>query len=425
MLSRIPHGVRWMLASYLFGAVFQGAYFLLLARYLGPSQYGIFAGSLALVTIFTSFAGIGSAYVMVMNTAREPSTYTGHLGTALLYTIISALPLGIVAAAIGFNSGRQLGYVVAILAASELVFNSIIELGYQSFQAHDRLKGTATYSIAAGVIRLAALVIAHTIVIHDLTAIKWACTYALVNVVISVTILIVCMRNFGFPRISTESIRSAWRVGMYFALGTASRNVYADSDKFFLARYEVGGSSTGTYAAGSKIASFACLPIQAIAYANSTRFFRVGARGYRALWTEMRLLSIVVASYACVATVAIVYLSGYVVILLGPEYEDTVKVLRYLCVLPLFQGVNYLFGDALMGVGNQAARSIAQALIAGLAVGANMILIPRLGWPGAAIATVGCSALLSVLLTSIFFAGVLRESRRDGNNRGYVGGEKP
>ena len=60
---------------------------------------------------------------------------------------------------------------------------------------------------------------------------------------------------------------------------------------------------------------------------------------------------------------------------------------RWLAFLPLVQGTHFLLGDALMGAGRQAARSIAQAGVAVLNVVVNLWLIRSFSWRGAAVAS--------------------------------------
>ena len=52
-------GARVTMFSYAGGFILQGAYFVVLARTLGTTQYGQFAGALAIATLLSPLAGLG------------------------------------------------------------------------------------------------------------------------------------------------------------------------------------------------------------------------------------------------------------------------------------------------------------------------------------------------------------------------------
>ena len=67
--------------------VVQAFYFFLMARGLGPRQYGAFVAVVAAVAIAYPFVGNGSANLMVKNVARDRRLLPESLGNALFMTL--------------------------------------------------------------------------------------------------------------------------------------------------------------------------------------------------------------------------------------------------------------------------------------------------------------------------------------------------
>lgn len=406
--NRLSVGASWMLFAY--GATFatQAIYFLILARALGASEYGVFAGALAVITIATTFTGLGGGNLLVMRTSRELSQYRSSLGTALMYIISSAIPIGLLVVAIGAAAMPRALSVVAVLAVSELVFTSLLDLGYQVAQSHEELKRTAYSMVASAVARLLA-VATFSRVVQDPSAVSWAIIYTLVNAFMGTLVLFLAIRRFGSPKVDRRDVLTAWRHSIWFCLGSGSRAVYVDADKFFLSRYAFGSTITGSYAMASRIASFATVPAQAIIYSMNTRLFRSGSLGYGETWRVMRRPLVFVTVYGVVAAFVLAGAAPLLPAVLGPSFADSSRVLLILCPLPLIQGGNYVLGDALMGIGAQHFRASLQVACALIAILLCVFLIPPLGWLGAALASLLSASILLSTLSMGFMLGLRRE----------------
>ncbi len=398
-----------MLGAYVCSLGCQGIYFLLIARMLQASEYGVFAGALALVTVMTAFTGVGAGSVMVMRVSRDRSEYAVQYGTAMVYVLVSAVPLVGLAAIAGYSSSASLGQVVLILSISELIFSSLLDLGYQVNQAHDKLRRTALFMCTTALLRLLAVISFGYLYPATPTASAWALVYGGVSVVMGVTISIYCVKRYDRPRVSRCSLITTWRSGIWFAFGMSARTTYVDADKFFLARYAPGQDSTGAYAIASRVATFATVPVQALVYSMNTTLFRAGQHGFDSSWKAIRKPSILVVAYGVGAAVLMGIISPALPMVLGSSFGEAASVVLFLCLLPLFQGVNYLFGDALMGIGQQRNRALLQGCSAVIAVVLNVCLVPELGWVGAAVSTMAATVLLASTLVTCFVLGLARE----------------
>ena len=394
--------------SYLVGFGLQSIYFILLARDLGSDQYGLFAGGLAIVTIFASLSGLGGGNVMVMDTARDVTAYRRQLGTALTYIALTFVPLAAAVGAIVWLTAPAIAGVVLPLCLSELLFTRTYDVGLQSFQSHDKLRGVAHFNVAAAAVRVV-FVLGFAAIGFD-SAAAWAWCYASVTTIMAVSLILVCVRTFGLPVFEQVSIRRSWRIGVFFALGMSSRIVLNDSDKFILVSNGL-DAEAGQYSASHRIANMAFGPLQAITYSLNTALFRAGRDGYRASWKVVRRVLPITCGYVVVATAVLWALAPLVARILGPGYSLVAQMMPLMALTLFGQAGYYLFGDALMGLGRQGLRSVSQAAVGGVVLVSNVILVPRYGWIASAMIAIAASVTLALLLGGMFLVGLRREQR--------------
>nr|WP_139232291.1 oligosaccharide flippase family protein [Microbacterium azadirachtae] len=407
-MKRLPRGAGWMTYSYVAGFALQGVYFILLARALGAAEYGIFVGALSLVTVFASVAGLGAGNVLVLETARNHERYRVQLGTALVYLCVTFVPL--VGLTLLFAQLLAANVMIALvpLLISELLFTRAYDVGLQSFQSHDQLKGVAHLNVAAAGLRVVLAGVFILLGFHG--ASSWSWFYAGATIVLALGILLLCISRFGAPKFDRASIADTWRLGTFFALGMSSRILLNDSDKFILA-----GSGReaegGQYGAASRLISMAFAPLQAITYSLNTQLFRAGVQGYAAVWSILRRVLPVAAGYVVFAGLALWLLAPVVVLVLGKDYAMVAQMLPVLALILVGQTGTYFVGDALMGLGRQSVRSICQASVGGAVLILNVIFTPTFGWIAAAWIAIGASLLLAALLSTMFALGLRRERR--------------
>jgi PST family polysaccharide transporter len=84
--------------------------------------------------------------------------------------------------------------------------------------------------------------------------------------------------------------------------------------------------------------------------------------------------------------------------LLGAEYRQAGEILTILAALPFLHAAYNIGADALTACGLQAARSLAQGAAAASMLALCLVLTPRYGASGAAIANVASHAMLATLV---------------------------
>nr|WP_254703386.1 oligosaccharide flippase family protein [Pseudarthrobacter sp. C4D7] len=390
-----------MLTSYVFGFVSQGLYFVITARTLGAKEFGLFAGAIALVAVLASLVGLGGGNVLVLKAARDPSLLRIQFGTSVVYILATAVPLSLVAIAVGWFSGPDFLAVLLPLVVSEIFTLRLFDLAQQIFQAREELGRTSACGILAGALRLTIAAV-YYLIASSPSASQWSFCYAATTIATAGVVVGWAVIRAGKPVFEWASIRSTWRTGVFFSLGTASRTLYMDADKFLLTSYGL-YSASGAFSATTKITTMAFAPIQAIVYSLNTRLFRAGHMGARRSWSVIQWPLGFVLLYGILCACVLAFASPLVPIILGTSYSETSGFLGLIAPIIALNGVHYLLGDALMGLGKQAARSLVQFGVACAAILMNLILIPLIGPISAVFSALTCSLVLALAMTIMFF----------------------
>jgi O-antigen/teichoic acid export membrane protein len=407
----LARNTAWMALGQGSRIILGAAYFVIIARTLGPDEYGAFVGAVALVALASPFASLGAGNLLVKHVARAPELFSRYWGGALSITLVSGIALG----GVVLFGGRvflprtiPMSLVLGV-AAADLVCTRVIDISAQAFQAHEKMARTGQFPFLLSLLRLVAAIIFARM--GHPTAARWAAWYfasAIAGAVVSVGLawreLSGPARVFGYPA-------AELREGVYFATSLSAQNVYNDIDKSMLARLST-LQATGIYGAAYRLIEVSFVPVRSLLFAAYPRFFRSGAAGLRSSLTVTRQLLPLAAGYGALAGIALFVGAPLLPRLLGQEYVATVAAVRLLATLPLLKAIHYFAADALTGAGYQGRRTTAQVAVAIVNIAINVPLITLASWRGAAWASVASDGLLAVLMWWTVWAMCRREDRQ-------------
>ncbi len=269
----------WMFMGHGMGILIKAGYFIIIARILGPGQYGAFAGVVALISILAPFATCGSGNLLVKNVSRDHSLFRQYWGNCLLLTLVSGTLLGL--AALGLSHiilGNRIPLMLVLLVSvADLFFARIVDVSVQAFQAFEMVAHMARLNVVAGTFRLMGAVIVMIAVSHP-TAVLWAIVYLGSSSIGAIWGLIWVSRLLGRPALAIWRIAPEFVEGCYFSASMSAQFVYNDIDKTMLTRL---GSldAVGIYAAAYRLIDAGFIPIRSLLYAAYPRFFQHGASG--------------------------------------------------------------------------------------------------------------------------------------------------
>jgi O-antigen/teichoic acid export membrane protein len=382
-----------------FRLVIQAAYFVLIARSLGPDAYGAFVTIVAMAALLGPFSGLGSPNLFIKNVRSGKREAATCWGNGILITVCSGTLLSALGAGLSWILGLKTPpFVIVIVCISDLILIKVIDLAASGFTALDRMTQTSIQSVVVSLLRLGGIAtliaVAHPVTLH-----RWVVVYLLTSVVGAAYAVAKGWQLWGRPATDLRALREDVTEGVFFSIAGSAATVYNDIDKIMLSRL-ADLAATGVYGAAYRVIDVTMTPVRSLAAAAYPQFFHKGAGGMAATYRYALSLIAKTALYGLLAFAGLWLLAPALPHVLGSRYEAVVPAVRWLALIPLLRCVHSFLADALSGAGLQRARTAIQASVAVVNVVANLIILPRYSWRGAAWTSLGCDGLLAVVFWS-------------------------
>jgi O-antigen/teichoic acid export membrane protein len=409
--STLARNSSWMFLGYGLKIFVQAGYFILIARSLGPSQYGAFVGTVALIGLVAPFGSVGAGNLLVKNVSREPGLFAEYWGNALLMSAVSGLILlGLVlgVARLALPSSIPL-LLILLISVADLLAVKGAEIAAQGFQATDQLKYTALLTLLPNVLRLIGAAIVFVVWRHA-TALLWGWFYMSCTLISATVAVSLASYKLGAPRLALRRIPGELEEGFYFGTSMSAQTVYNDIDKTMLARLST-LDATGIYAAAYRLIDVAFTPVRSVLNAAYANFFRHGKAGMAVSYSYAKKLLPKMMGYSLLIFAGLFLAAPIVPVVLGSEYARTVEALRWLALLPLFKSMHYFLADSLTGAGYQRIRAAGQVGVAIFNVLLNLWLIPAYSWRGAAWSSLASDGALALTLYIAVMILMAKEAR--------------
>jgi O-antigen/teichoic acid export membrane protein len=410
--SVLARNSGWMFLGYGLKISVQAGYFILIARSLGPTEYGAFIGTVALIALVSPFGGIGSGNLLVQNVSRNRELFAEYWGNAMLVSVVSGLLLlGLVLGVAHFALPVTIPWrLILLVSLADILAVKGAEIGAQAFQATDQMRFTAFLVFLPYILRLfgAGILVA---VWHHATALEWGWFYLGCTVISCVSAISLVSYRLGAPRFALSRIPKEIEEGFYFSTSLSAQTVYNDIDKTMLARLST-LDATGIYGAAYRLIDVSFVPVRSVLNAAYVEFFRHGQAGIAVCYTYAKKILPKMLGYSLLIFVALFFAAPIVPLVLGRDYVSTVEALRWLAMLPFLKSISYLLADSLTGAGYQRIRVIGQVGVAIFNVLVNFWLIPAYSWRGAAWASLASDGLLVVAMYSAVMYVMAKEGAR-------------
>jgi O-antigen/teichoic acid export membrane protein len=384
--------------------VIQAAYFVLIARSLGPDAYGAFVAVVAMAGVLGPFSGMGTPNLFIKNVRSGKRDAAICWGNGMLLTVLSGTLFSALVVGLSFVFHLKTGpFVILIVCTSDLVFMKVTELAAFGFAASDRMKQTSIQSVVISLLRLAGIA-ALMAVVHQVTLRRWVVAYLLTSLLGTTYAIWKGSQLWGRPSIDLRALREDVAEGVFFSIGSSATTVYNDIDKIMLSKLS-DFASTGVYAAAYRVIDVSLTPVRSLVSAAYPQFFRKGVAGMRATYSYALSLIAKAAIYGALTFAGLWLCAPVLPHILGNKYDAVVPALRWLALIPLLRCFHVFLADALSGAGFQRIRTGIQVLVALINIGLNLIILPRYSWRGAAWTSLGCDGLLVAMFwfTALYY----------------------
>jgi len=411
--STAARNAAWMFAGQGFSIVNQGIYFLLVARLLGVSEYGLLVGAGAAVGLVSQYSSLGSGFLFLRYAGRRRELFAKYWGSILLVTLTVGLLLTALLQAVASRLMPATPVALLLsLSLADCVCSQLTLCCGQIFQTYEQMRLTALLNMATNCAR-AVLAGCWLFGVGRATVTQWAYTSLGISCCTAAVAVGIVIVRFGRPSLDLRLLLARLGEGFVFSVSGSTTSAYNDLDKAMLGHYGM-NAANGVYSMAYRVVDIAYLPIRSIHAAAFPRFFRHGEEGVAGTMRYAKSILRRTVVFGVVAAVGMALLAPLAPWCIGHGFAGSVSAIRWLALIPLFRCFHLSAGDAMAGAGYQRYRLAGQAVAAAANFGLNLYLIPRFSWHGTAFSSLITDGGLGVLSWAVLLMLKRREQARGG-----------
>lgn len=358
------------------------------ARYLGPEQFGVFSYAQSFVGLFTTIATLGLDGIVVRELVKDDSKTGELIATSFYLKLIGAcLVLGVLAIAVNFTSNDHYTNVLVFIIASSTILQSFNVIDFY-FQA----KVLSRFVVFANVFSLLLSSVLKIILILNeapLVAFAWVVLFdsailALGLVCFFAKEKVYDSHNFCFKKdIAVILLKDSWPL----ILGGIAVSFYMKIDQVMI-KEMLTTEDVGQYGVAVRLSEIWCFLYVIITASLFPAIINAKNKSERAYMERLQklhnlliLMSIIVALFMSVFSLDVV------TALYGEAFKFAASVLAIHIWAGLFVALG-MASDKFLVTENMQWRSFFRTFSGAMInIFLNLMLIPKYGIEGAAIAT--------------------------------------
>ncbi|MEK3992215.1 flippase [Robertmurraya sp. FSL R5-0851] len=371
-----------------------------LVRVLGPANYGVIAFALAFVQFFVIITDYGFNLTATRqisinrdNHSKLEEIYNSVLNSKLLIMVISFVGYFLIVTLVPrFSKDVEL----FLWAYGMVVGNVLFPVWF--FQGMEKMKFISILNVISKLVFASGIFIfvqgkSDLILVPILQSIGF--------IVAGVIALFVIRLKFGvkYRLSSIESIRYQLKDGLDVFLSTVAISLYTISNTFILGLF-TNNTIVGYYASAEKLINAATgliTPVSQTVYPHLNKLvIESKERALQFLKKMLYGISLVTG----LVSIIIFFFSNHIVdIVLGPNYGESVVILKILAFLPLIIGLSNVFGvQTLLTFGFKKVFSRILIIASTLSVVLALILVPNFEVIGTAIGFVVTELFVTICM---------------------------
>lgn len=402
-VNTIFKNMSWLLISQIITSICGFIWTILMARYLGVEEYGIFGFAVSLTGILCILFDLGIGIHSVRHIATNYDSAPKYLGNAIpLKGLFSICGFVIIFIVLVLMRADELTIIVTLLFAIEQIIKKFVELMNATFQAFEEGKYQGILNTLMNVILFIFIIIA---IYCDLRLYGIAFAYILSNILALIYGYYILNKHIAKPNYEFDKTfcKNITLAAIPFAATAILTSIYYSIDMVMLTNM-VGSYATGIYNATYKLISVLTLfygiytavifPVMSKFYKNDEKMLLVSYE------KSIKYLMLVIIPLA-IATMF--YSTDIIHLIYGHEYKAADSVLSILiwtvCLLFISGAGNTLLNASYKEVSVTKIYFVAAIFNVVL----NLLLIPYLSYIGAAITTVLSDVLIVVIQSYVIY----------------------
>jgi O-antigen/teichoic acid export membrane protein len=403
--SKEAKNASWLIGGRIIQMILSFFIGILTARYLGPSNYGVFSYVGAYVTFFASICTLGINSVIIKFLLDDEYNQGITLGTSIVLRVISSFLSACMIVGIVFvvDKGDTELIIVSALCSSALIFQALDTINFW-FQSKYKSRVTAIATLIGYIVVSAYRVV----LIIQGRSVRWfAFASALDCIVIGAFLFIMYYKSGG------QKLRFSWKHGKkilnqsyHYILSGMMVAIYAQTDKFML-KQMLDETEVGYYSLASTISTIWVFILAAIIDSMYPTIISLAKTDNIAFQRKNRQLYAIVFYVSCFVSLLFTLFGNiFIRVLYGEPYMPAFSILQITTWYVAFSHLGVARNAWVVSEGKQKYLKNIYFFAAIMNVILNFALIPSLGGQGAAIAS-----LITQIFTSIILPFMMKELR--------------
>jgi O-antigen/teichoic acid export membrane protein len=373
------------------------------ARYLGPSQFGLFSYVQAFVFIFASIASLGLDSILVRELVKDENKRDVLMGTAFLLKFMSAfIVFVLILIVLEFTSDDHYTNTLAMIVASATIFQSFNVISFY-FQSTVLSKYTV---YATSISFLISSIVKIVLITIEAPLVAFAWVILIDSILIAVGLVyfyiknnsIVSIKKLTFKLdIAVSLLKDSWPV----IISGIAIVVYIKIDQLMIKEF-LGDGAVGQYAAAVRLSEVWYFVPMVLATSLFPAIINAKKISQELYYERLQKFYSMMFWTSIAIAVPVTFLAeGIINLLYGGQYNQAGSVLT----IHIWAGVFVFMGVAggrWMLCENLQLISTFNTLVGAISnIMLNIILIPKYGINGAAIATIISYAISGYLMMAV------------------------
>lgn len=411
-IQTIFKNMSWLFISQIIASVFGFVWTILIARYLGVSNYGILGFAISITAILGIIDDMGISTHIVRHISTDNQSAPKYLGNALpLKLLFSSLKILVTILILIIRGIDELTLTITLLFTLEMIFKSYIACLNGTFQAFEEGKYQGIGNILLNTTTLIFILIS---IYTNLGIFGISISYILANLITFLYEYTMLNKHVVKPKIELD-LSFCKQITLYsipFAVTGILYTIYYSIDVVMLSNL-IGNYATGIYNATYKLISVLTLfytVYTAVIFPTMSKFYENDET--MLLISFEKSIKYLMLLMIPVAIGTMFYSLDIIRLIYGHQYDPSSSVLSILiwtvCLLFISGAANSLL--------NASHKEVTVTKIYAIAAVFNIILnffmIPYLSYNGAAITTVLSDVLIVIIQFYVIYKLGHRPNRK-------------
>lgn len=402
-VKSIFKNTSWLTISQVITSICAFLWTIIIARYLGVSDYGIVSFAISFTSLVGIVMDLGMSTYITREIAKNRNSVNKYFNNIFIFKLILAIILFFISGLILYLLGYpQWTILITLLFTIELIFMSMTVFLNGVFQAFEEVKYQAIGSILNSSLLLIGILITLG---FDLGVVAIALSYTLSYFIYFSYILLKYIQTFSFPKfeIDVKFIKRVLIESIPFGLTNFFYTIYFSIDIVMLSYI------SGDYAAGLYKSAYNIITVfttffvvyQAVIFPVMSKFFKESQNLIKISYElSIKYLLLIIIP---ISAIIFFYARPIVDLIYSNQYSLASTPVQILIWTVLFLFINGAASVLLNAINQEKTVTKIYIIAALFNVCLNLILIPVYSYDGAAIATV-ISEILITILTLYFIS---------------------